>query len=154
MTTDSNSSLPERKAIAPGQLLIDGKWRDAADGATAPTFDPTTEEVVTTAAKASAQDAHAAVDAAHRAFEDGPWSRMHHEQRAKILFKMADLLDERAEDFAIREAMDMGMPYRDFREIIMPHCSGLFRFFGGQAMAHLDGSVDRLQILTLFGAEC
>ena len=143
MTTDSNSSLPKRKVIAPGQLLIDGKWRDAADGATAPTFDPTTEEVITTAAKASAQDADAAVDAAHRAFEDGPWSRMHHEQRAKILFKMADLLDERAEDFAIREAMDMGMPYRNFREIIMPHCSGLFRFFGGQAMAHMDGSYRR-----------
>jgi len=36
---------------------------------------------------------------------------MHHEQRAKILFRMADLLDERAEEFAVREAMDMGMPY-------------------------------------------
>jgi aldehyde dehydrogenase (NAD+) len=47
---------------------------------------------------------------------------------------MADLLDERAEDFAMREAMDMGMPFRDFRETIMPHCSGLFRFFGGLAM--------------------
>ena len=50
------------------------------------------------------------VDAAHAAFEDSPWSRMHHEQRAKILFRMADLMDERSEDFAIREAMDMGMP--------------------------------------------
>jgi aldehyde dehydrogenase (NAD+) len=35
---------------------------------------------------------------------------MHHEQRAKILFRIADLLDERVEDFALREAMDMGMP--------------------------------------------
>jgi aldehyde dehydrogenase (NAD+) len=52
---------------------------------------------------------------------------------------MADLLDERADDFAIREAMDMGMPYTDFRSVIMPHCSGLFRFFAGQAMAHMDG---------------
>jgi aldehyde dehydrogenase (NAD+) len=51
---------------------------------------------------------------------------------------MADLMDERAEDFAIREAMDMGMPYRDFREIIMPHCSGLFRF-GGLAMSAMNG---------------
>jgi aldehyde dehydrogenase (NAD+) len=59
---------------------------------------------------------------------------MHHEARAKILFRIADLLDERADEFAIREAMDMGMPYRDFRETIVPHCSGLFRFFGGLAM--------------------
>ena len=64
---------------------------------------------------------------------------MRHEDRAKILFRMADLMDERADDFAIREAMDMGMPYTDFRSIIMPHCSGLFRFFAGQAMAHMDG---------------
>jgi len=35
--------------------------------------------------------------------------------------------------------MDMGMPYTDFRNIIMPHCSGLFRFYAGQAMAHMDG---------------
>jgi aldehyde dehydrogenase (NAD+) len=56
---------------------------------------------------------------------------MRHENRAKILFRMADLLDERADDFAIREAMNMGMPYSDFRSIIMSHCSGLFRFFAG-----------------------
>ncbi|MBV8902713.1 MAG: aldehyde dehydrogenase, partial [Acidobacteriia bacterium] len=42
------------------------------------------------------------------------------------------------EDFAIREAMDMGMPYHDFRDSIMPQCSGLFRFFGGLAM-HMNG---------------
>jgi aldehyde dehydrogenase (NAD+) len=64
---------------------------------------------------------------------------MHHEERAKILFRMADLMDERAEEFALREAMDMGMPYSDFLRIIMPHCSGLFRFFGGLAM-QMNGS--------------
>jgi aldehyde dehydrogenase (NAD+) len=53
---------------------------------------------------------------------------------------MADLMDERVDDFAIREAMDMGMPYKDFRDIIMPHCSGLFRFFGGLAMSAIGGS--------------
>ena len=62
---------------------------------------------------------------------------MGHEDRAKILFRMADLMDERSDDFAVREAMDMGIPYTDFRSIIMPHCSGLFRFFAGQAMAHI-----------------
>jgi len=50
-----------------------------------------------------------------------------------MLFRVDDLLDERAEDFALREAMDMGMPYRDFLETIMPTCSGLFRYFGGLA---------------------
>jgi acyl-CoA reductase-like NAD-dependent aldehyde dehydrogenase len=128
-----------RKEIRPGQLLINGQWRDSETGETMPTTDPTIEAVITQVAKATSADADAAVKAAHRAFENGPWRRMHHEQRAKILFKMADLMDERAEDFAIREAMDMGMPYRDFREIIMPHCSGLFRFFGGLAMSAMNG---------------
>ncbi|MBC7926718.1 MAG: aldehyde dehydrogenase family protein [Bryobacteraceae bacterium] len=126
-------------AISRGQLLIDGKWRDAADGATMNTVDPTTEEVITSVAKASSVDAEAAVNAAYTAFEEGPWGRMHHEERAKILFRMADLMDERAEDFASREARDMGMPYRDFLSIIMPHCSGLFRFFGGLAMSAMNG---------------
>jgi len=125
---------PKRKAIPRGQLLIGGRWRDASDGATMASFDPTTETKITDVAKGSPADVDEAVRAASRAFEEGPWGRMHHEQRAKIMFRMADLLDERAEDFAIREAMDMGMPYRDFRETIMPHCSGLFRFFGGLAM--------------------
>jgi hypothetical protein len=117
-----------------GRLLINGRWREAADGVTMPTFDPTTEEKITEVAKATPDDADEAVKAASEAFESGTWARMHHEVRAKILFRMADLLDERPDEFAIREAMDMGMPYRDFRETIVPHCSGLFRFFGGLAM--------------------
>jgi aldehyde dehydrogenase (NAD+) len=104
-----------------------------------PTIDPTTEAVITEVAKASPADAEAAVNAAFRAFESGPWSRMHHEERAKILFRLADLMDARAKDFAMREAMDMGMPYSDFLSTIMPHCSGLFRFFGGLAM-QMNGS--------------
>jgi aldehyde dehydrogenase (NAD+) len=131
---------PRRKTVAAGQLLIDGQWRDAASGETTTTSDPTTEEVITTIAKASAEEAGEAVEAARRAFEDGPWGRMHHEERAKLLFRVADLLDERADDFAVREAMDMGIPYHDFRDTIMPFCSGLFRFHGGLAMSALDGS--------------
>jgi acyl-CoA reductase-like NAD-dependent aldehyde dehydrogenase len=99
----------------------------------------TTEAPITTVAKATPEDAQSAIDAAYAAFEEGPWGKMHHEERARILFRMADLMDERADDFAIREAMDMGMPYTDFRTIIMPHCSGLFRFFGGQAMSAMNG---------------
>ena len=133
------SGAVRRKAISSGQLLINGKWKDARDGATLNTSDPTTEEVITQVAKGSPADAEDAVNAAFRAFEDGPWPRMHLEERAKLLFRIADLMDERADDFAIREAMDMGMPYQDFRTIIMPHCSGLFRFFGGFCMTAMNG---------------
>jgi aldehyde dehydrogenase (NAD+) len=137
---NNKSSNPTRKPIAQGQLLIGGVWRDSSDGATMTTMDPTTEEVITSVAKATPADANAAIETAYKAFEDGPWGSMHREERAKILLRMADLLDERADDFALREAMDMGMPYSDFRNIIMPHCSGLFRFFGGLAMSAMNGS--------------
>jgi aldehyde dehydrogenase (NAD+) len=137
---NNKSSNPTRKPIAQGQLLIGGVWRDSSDGATMTTIDPTTEEVITSVAKATPADANAAIETAYKAFEDGPWGRMHGEERAKILFRMADLLDERADDFALREAMDMGIPYSDFRNIIMPHCSGLFRFYGGLAMSAMNGS--------------
>ena len=52
---------PVRKPVPKGQLLIDGKWRDAADGATMPTSDPTTEQVITHVAKATPADADAAL---------------------------------------------------------------------------------------------
>lgn len=134
MSATSAFAVPKRKKIPEGKLLIGGQWCDASDGATMPTFDPTTEERITDVAKASAKDAEQAIVAASKAFEEGPWSRIHQEQRAKIMFRIADLMDERADEFALREAMDMGMPYRDFRDTILPTCSGLFRFFGGLAM--------------------
>ena len=140
LTAQTAALLPQRSAVPKGQLLIGGKWRDASDGATMTSIDPTTEAPITQVAKATPQDAEEAVQAASRAFEEGPWSRMHHEERAKILFRIADLMDERREEFALLEAMDMGMPYRDFLDIIMPHCSGLFRFFGGLAMSAMSGS--------------
>ncbi len=65
---------PKRKALAKGQLLIGGQWRDAASGETLDNLDPTTEGVTTTIAKASVGEANEAVDAAHTAFEEGPWA--------------------------------------------------------------------------------
>ena len=132
--------IPQRRSLPQGQLLINHQWCDAADGATMPIIDPTTEAVITDVAKATIADVNAAVEAAHRAFETGVWPRMHHEERAKILIRIADLIDERGEEIGLRESMDMGMPYRDFMDIILPHCSGLFRFFAGQAMTGMNGS--------------
>lgn len=135
----SNGTRRVRPKLQRGQLLIDGNWRDSESGETMPNFDPTMEAETTQVAKANARDSEMAVEAARRAFEEGPWARMHHEDRAKVMFKIADLLDARAEEFGMREAMDMGMPFRDFVTVIMPHCSGLFRFFGGLAM-QMNGS--------------
>jgi len=58
------NEIPRRKSLPRGQLMINGKWRDAGDGATMPTSDPTTEQVITEVAKGSAADLDKAVRAA------------------------------------------------------------------------------------------
>src|SRR5258708_36635340 len=97
---------PKRKKTPGGQLLIDGKWCDGKDGATMPTLDPTTEEVITEVVKGSPADAEDAVNAAYRAFEEGPWGKMHLESRAKLWFKIADPRGESAAACALRAARD------------------------------------------------
>ena len=135
MTTQT----PVRTHLPDGKLLIGGVWRDAGEGTTHRLIDPTTEEEFATVAAATAADAEAAVAAAHKAFSTGVWPALTHEGRAKILFRIADLLEERAEDLALREAMDMGMPYKDLIDAIVPHCAQLFRLYGGLAMSAMDG---------------
>jgi aldehyde dehydrogenase (NAD+) len=137
----SENKVVARKSIPKGQLLIDGEWRDARDGATMPTIDPTTEEVTTTVAKAAPVDADEAVQAAARAFESGPWSKMHGEERAKIMLKVADLIEARGEDIAYRETVDMGMPYGDFLKILVPHAAAVFRFCAALSLTSMDGAL-------------
>ena len=107
------NEIPRRKSLPRGQLMINGKWRDAGDGATMPTSDPTTEQVITEVAKGSAADLDKAVRAAASALRKilGPCCTMR--LVPSFLFRMVDLLDDRTDEFALREAMDMGMPYRD-----------------------------------------
>ena len=94
---------------SPRQLLIDGEWVDAKDGQTFDTLNPATEEVLATVAQASAVDADRAVVAARNAFESGsPWSRMTPRERSHLLWRIGDMIDERAEEFAQLESLDNG----------------------------------------------
>lgn len=74
------------------QLYIDGKWRDAADGATLPAINPFNQEVHATIPVATAGDVEDAIASARRAF-DGTWSKTTPGERARLLNKVADLLD-------------------------------------------------------------
>ncbi|WP_420346506.1 aldehyde dehydrogenase family protein [Pelagibius sp.] len=132
-------AAPSRTHRPDSQLLIDGEWRDASNGAKTTLIDPTTEDAFAATARGTPEDAEAAVAAAYAAFTSGDWPTFHHEARAQVLFRIADLIEERAEDLALREAMDMGMPYRDFIHAIIPHCAGMFRIFGSLAMTSMDG---------------
>ncbi|WP_151475714.1 aldehyde dehydrogenase family protein [Streptomyces albicerus] len=94
----------------PGQLFIGGQWLEAADGARTDVFDPSTGQVVTTVAEASAADVDAAVRAAREAFDNGPWARMSGRERGRVLHRVSELIRENADELAGLESLDVGKP--------------------------------------------
>lgn len=90
------------------KMLIDGEWADAADGKTFPSINPATGEAWATIPEAGEADVERAVQAAHRAFSDGPWAQMLPSARGKALRKLADLLADRGEELGRIETIDTG----------------------------------------------
>jgi phenylacetaldehyde dehydrogenase len=115
-----------------GKILIDGKWSDAANGKTFDTYNPATGEVLARVAEGGREDIDRAVKAARKAF-DGPWSRMTSSERGKLLWKLADLLEQHLEEFATLETLDNGKPLTISRVADVPLAVDLFRYMAGWA---------------------
>lgn len=121
-------------------LLIDGRRVPARSGARAPVFEPAAGAVLAEAAQAGADDAAAAVGAAHRAFEDGAWRTASAAARARVLLKLADLIRARAEELAALESRNVGKPIGESRgEVQMgadcfQYYAGLIPVFGGRTV--------------------
>jgi acyl-CoA reductase-like NAD-dependent aldehyde dehydrogenase len=90
------------------QLLIGGSWRDASDGGTYENLNPATGSKIADVADATRDDINAAVAAARRAFDAGKWPTMAASRRAKIVYKIAQLIAERAAELALCEVRDNG----------------------------------------------
>jgi acyl-CoA reductase-like NAD-dependent aldehyde dehydrogenase len=90
------------------QLLIGGTWRDASDGAVYDDANPATGARLAGVAEATRADADAAVSAARKAFDTGKWPTMAASRRAKIVYKIAQLIAERAKELALLEVRDNG----------------------------------------------
>jgi acyl-CoA reductase-like NAD-dependent aldehyde dehydrogenase len=96
-----------------GHHLIDGVWTQSADK-----FDrisPSHGVVVSTSARGGAEEAHAAISAARRAFDAGIWSRLSGKARATILLKVADLIEVNVERIALLETLESGKPISQSR---------------------------------------
>jgi len=119
--------------VKPGKLFIGGKWVDAASGKTFPTINPATGETLTAVAQGDERDADAAVQAARKAFESGPWPEMSAADRAKILWKIGDLIDQHNEELGTLETLDNGKPIFESRQIDMPMTAEVFRYYAGWA---------------------
>src|SRR4051794_31065413 len=94
------------------QLLIDGQWVDAESGKTFETPNPATGETLAEVAEADKADIDKAVAAARRAFE-GKWGKMSARDRGRLLYKLSQLIESRAQELAELETADNGKPIRE-----------------------------------------
>ncbi|XP_078159506.1 aldehyde dehydrogenase family 2 member B7, mitochondrial-like [Carex rostrata] len=113
------------------KLLINGQFVDAASGKTFPTLDPRTGEVIAHVAEGDAEDINLAVNAARKAFDEGPWPRMTAYERSRILLRFADLIDKHNDELATLETWDNGKPYEQAAGIEVPMVSRLMRYYAG-----------------------
>jgi betaine-aldehyde dehydrogenase len=111
------------------QNFIDGQLVDAAEGATEEVTNPANGEVIAEQPLSTEEDVNRAVAAAKRAFPS--WAATTPGERAAALFKLADALEERAEELTDLEAADAGKPRNAFLEDEMPFLCDNLRFFGG-----------------------
>ncbi len=123
------------KSVKVGQtrLLIDGQWVDAVSGKTFETLNPATGDVIARVAEGDKADVDKAVKAARRAFETGPWRKMSARQRGRLIYRLADLIEEHKEELAQLETLDNGKPINDSRNADLPLVIDCYRYYAGWA---------------------
>src|SRR6266511_4849758 len=127
---------PESRAIvdiAPSYgLFIGGEFVAPSEGSGVfKTVNPATEEVLAEVAAAGEADINRAVAAARRAFE--PWSALPGAERAKYLFRIARIIQERSRELAVLESLDNGKPIKESRDVDLPLVAAHFFYSAGWA---------------------
>ncbi|MER6333303.1 aldehyde dehydrogenase family protein [Streptomyces sp. NPDC001034] len=118
--------------IAPSYgLFIDGEFTEASGGKVFKTVSPSTEEVLSEVADASEEDVDRAVGAARKAFEK--WSALPGSERAKYLFRIARIIQERSRELAVLETLDNGKPIKETRDADLPLVAAHFFYYAGWA---------------------
>lgn len=115
----------------PFQMLIDGDWADSQGGETLDVVNPADAGVIATIPAGNSQDVDRAVSAARRAFEEGRWTSLTPGQRAGILWRIADLIEARKEEFAELETLDNGKPVTMSKWVDVPASVSTLRYWAG-----------------------
>jgi aldehyde dehydrogenase (NAD+) len=115
------------------ECFIGGKWQPAKSGKTFETINPATEQVIANVAEGDAADVDLAVAAARDALERGPWGKMDARDRGRLMYKLADLIEEELNDLAALETLDNGKPIRDSRAADLPLTIDCLRYYAGFA---------------------
>ena len=112
---------------------IDGRPQESQSGATFETVDPWTQESYDEVSLSGRDDVTVAVGAARRAFDEGPWPRMGFARRGRLLYRLADLIEEHVDQLAAADSRDMGKPTSAMRTKDVPRAAQNFRFFADHA---------------------
>jgi betaine-aldehyde dehydrogenase len=114
-------------------MFIAGDWTESASGATDDVLNPATEEVVGSVPRGAAADVDRAVEAAREAFEDGRWSELGPGERGAVLWKMGELVDERAAELTRLEIEHSGKTMKLVADGDVPMAADQLKYFGGIA---------------------
>jgi acyl-CoA reductase-like NAD-dependent aldehyde dehydrogenase len=115
------------------KMLIGGKWTEGSGTAVFTTHDPATGEVITELTEASPADVDAAVEAAADAFRSPAWAGLLPAARARLLLRVADLIEEHGDELARLETLDQGQPLAISAGFSVPNAVEHFRYYAGWA---------------------
>ncbi|PEE35169.1 betaine-aldehyde dehydrogenase [Bacillus cereus] len=115
------------------KLYVNGSFIESASGKTFKTPNPATGETLAVVSEAGREDIHKAVFAARMAFDEGPWSRMSTAERSRLMYKLADLMEEHKEELAQLETLDNGKPIRETMAADIPLAIEHMRYYAGWA---------------------
>ncbi|HEV7515738.1 MAG TPA: aldehyde dehydrogenase family protein [Thermoanaerobaculia bacterium] len=134
MSTEKSAAQAQNQAkVPPAKLWIGGQWAEPEGGKTFTTENPATEEAIGEVGSASAGDVDRAVAAAKTALE-GDWGRKYSaRERGRMLWKIADALEARIDEFALLETLDNGKPIFESRYVDIPAAIDALRYFAGWA---------------------
>ncbi|XP_050604414.1 mitochondrial 10-formyltetrahydrofolate dehydrogenase isoform X1 [Macaca nemestrina] len=126
-----SKEVNEMMVKMPYQCFINGQFTDADDGKTYDTINPTDGSTICKVSYASLADVDKAVAAAKDAFENGEWGRMNARERGRLMYRLADLLEENQEELATIEALDSGAVYTLALKTHIGMSVQTFRYFAG-----------------------
>lgn len=146
MSMRSISPIVAEFLAARRPVLIDGTWVRAGDGRTFPVRDPASDQVIANVAWAGQVDVESAVSAARRSFASGTWRDRTPAERARILWRVADLIEAHAGELAELETLDSGKPFLGTQSGEIPFAAECFRYHAGWC-TKLDGETREISII-------
>jgi aldehyde dehydrogenase (NAD+) len=120
-------------ALSATKLLIDNRWIASESGKTFATVNPSTGEEICQVAEADAADVEKAVKAARAAFEHGPWRKAPASERGRLIHRLADLIEQNADELARLESLDNGKPVSVAKAVDVAATVSCYRYFAGWA---------------------